>query len=308
MFRIHSYPEEIFIRYSAFYDKAGAAALATPIIGLAIVLIIIQVKYLKNKKHITIRTGSLVAKTRNNSVSLYIYSIIAISVLLPIAVLFLQAGSPISFKLALENSFQDFQTTLMVAAITATCATVFSYFIVHFLESLSSIQKSSFEILTFIPFAFPATFVGIGLIYLWNTETTGLIYGSWTILILACLARFLPFTIRIMDVSLKQLDPKLREAASFCKTSLLKKWYCIDIPLMRRGLLACWIVTFILCTGELGTTLLLIPPGSGTVSLKIYTLMHYGAGPLVAALALILIAVNLIISTGLLLPNRAKHI
>ena len=56
-----------------------------------------------------------------------------------------------------------------------------------------------------------------------------------------------------------------------------------------------WIIAFILCMGELGSTLLVIPPGNGTISLKIYTLMHYGANEVVAALSLILIGINMIV-------------
>jgi ABC-type Fe3+ transport system permease subunit len=74
----------------------------------------------------------------------------------------------------------------------------------------------------------------------------------------------------------------------------------IDLPLARRGILICGVITFIFCSSELGATLLVIPPGQGTVALKIYTLMHYGSGPLVAALALLLIGMNLAVSSLLL--------
>ena len=70
----------------------------------------------------------------------------------------------------------------------------------------------------------------------------------------------------------------------------------IDAPLCLPGLVAGWSIAFILCMGELGTTLLVIPPGMGTLSLKIYTLMHYGASQMVAALSYILICINLAVA------------
>ena len=65
-----------------------------------------------------------------------------------------------------------------------------------------------------------------------------------------------------------------------------------------------WIIAFILCMNELGVTLLVIPPGLGSISLKIYTLMHYGANKIVAALALMLIGINLLISSAVLSGMR----
>jgi iron(III) transport system permease protein len=70
----------------------------------------------------------------------------------------------------------------------------------------------------------------------------------------------------------------------------------------------CWIIVFIFSMGELGATLLVIPPGMGTISLKIYTLMHYGAGALVAALAIILVVVNLMISLGMMAVARTAKV
>lgn len=313
MLRIPSYPGEIFVRFSAFYDEAGAAALAAPVIVPALLLLVFQWKYMKNKRHATVRTGRMDSMShalfpKSKYISIYVYAILTISVFLPLVALCMQAETLTSFKVALGWSFQEILTTFLVAAVAATCAVILSFFIVRCIEGLASKQKSLFEMLTFVPFAFPATLTGIGLIYLWNTEITGFVYSSFCILVLASLARFLPFAIRIVSAAFKQIDPGLREAACFCKSGFIKRWCCIDIPLMGRGLLVCWVVTFILCTGELGATLLVIPPGSGTLSLKIYTLMHYGAGPLVAALALILIAVNLIVSSGLLLPNPVKNV
>jgi iron(III) transport system permease protein len=55
--------------------------------------------------------------------------------------------------------------------------------------------------------------------------------------------------------------------------------------------MAGFFIAFILSLGELGTTLLVIPPGRETIPIKIYNLMHYGADQLVAALCLILIVI-----------------
>jgi len=68
-------------------------------------------------------------------------------------------------------------------------------------------------------------------------------------------------------------------------------------------------LVFILSFGELGTTLLVIPPGTETIPIKIFNLMHYGADQMVAALCLILIAIILFLSgLFLLLHRRLKRV
>jgi len=64
-------------------------------------------------------------------------------------------------------------------------------------------------------------------------------------------------------------------------------------------------IVFILSFGELGTTLLVIPPGRETIPIKAYNLMHYGADQLVAVLCVSLVAIVLAFS-GLFLIFHKK--
>jgi iron(III) transport system permease protein len=70
--------------------------------------------------------------------------------------------------------------------------------------------------------------------------------------------------------------------------------------LARNGLVCGFFISFVLALGELGTTLLIIPPGMTTMPIKIYNFMHYGAEATVAALCLILLALQLLFSLALL--------
>jgi iron(III) transport system permease protein len=67
----------------------------------------------------------------------------------------------------------------------------------------------------------------------------------------------------------------------------------IILPLLMPSIIAAAFIVFILSFGELGTTLLIIPPGKETIPIKIYNLMHYGAEQMVAALCLILLLIIL---------------
>ncbi len=303
MLRIQSYPGEIFSRFSAFYDEAGAAALSSPVVLLAIFLLFVQNWFMKNKKVVSLNGGfkeQSVSCPTNKYVAILVYGWLFLSVALPVGVLILQAGSFASYVIALQGSVDQLKTTLLVATLSATCMSVLALFLVSHIESLPARQQQPYEILTFMPFAFPAIFLGIGLIYLWNTPFTQFIYSTMAILVIACIARFIPFAIQIVRAQSQQVDNSLREAAYLCSSGRLRRWFYIEMPLMSKGVITCWLITFFFCTGELGATLLVVTPRHETVSLKIYNLLHYGAGHLVAALALILIFLNVVVSCSLL--------
>ena len=96
-----------------------------------------------------------------------------------------------------------------------------------------------------------------------------------------------------MTSGIKQVNPRLEEAAALSGARWTRVIGRIVAPLSKHSLMVAFFIVFILAFGELGTTLLIIPPGRETIPIKIYNLMHYGADQKVAALCLIII--NLII-------------
>lgn len=302
MLRVPTYPVEIFARFSAFYDEASATALSTPLVAIALLLLLYQKKYMEGRSYVTIGTASRSAYQsvfKSRAAKYFVWSFLVLSVGCPLIALLIQAGSLQSFAVAWKTSYMEIITSVLLATLAATLCTTLGYFLALYLEEQKSWWKDIVNGLSLLPFAFPATLFGIGLIHLWNRSSTQFIYTSSAILIIAYIARFIPFAIRIITAGLNQISPGVKEAAIICRKSRWSRLLRIELPLVKKPLAICWIVIFIFSMGELGATLLVIPPGEGTLSLKIYTLMHYGAAPLVSALALILIGVNLLFSSAL---------
>ncbi|MBU1245366.1 iron ABC transporter permease [Myxococcota bacterium] len=307
MLRVPSFPVEIFTRFSAYYDEGGATALSLPMVAVALLLMGLQWQFMKKKSFVSTASGSRKSTPRKLpqkyalAASCFVSLILLTAIALPLCSLLIQSASLESFKVALQTSHREILTTFFVAAAAAIVTTALAYFLTMYIHNRRSSFTSMLDICTYLPFAFPAALFGIGLIYLWNRPATQIVYGTILILIIACTARFIPFAIRIINFRLQQISPSLREAALMHEGRWSKRFLCIDMPLVRRGLLICAVITFIFATSELGATLLVIPPGQGTIALKIYTLMHYGSGPLVAAQSLLLIGMNLLASSILLI-------
>lgn len=311
--RVPSFPVEIFARYSAFYDEASAVALSMPLVLIALILLIVQGRYMDNKGYAILKPQRTNLQQFRSTICsivcpLFAYLFVALTVILPLLSLLVQSGSLQSYQIAWQTSAREICSTIGIAAIGATVVTVLSFFFAVLLSRRETKASQALYYSTFLPFAFPATLFGIGLIRLWNTPSTQIVYSTACILVFAYIARFIPFGIHIIVARYRQISPGLYETALLCERSWIKRIAAINLPLMRPGLLTCWIVIFIFCAGELGATLLLIPPGWGTVTLKIYTLMHYGSGPLVAALALILITINLMAASCLAKLAGAQQI
>ena len=110
----------------------------------------------------------------------------------------------------------------------------------------------------------------------------------------------MPFTIRAVYASLQQVHPSLEEMGWLMSARPCRVIARITLPLVRHGLLTGFFIAFVLAMGELGVTLLILPPGMATIPIKIYNYMHYGAEATVAALCLILLALQWLFSLSLL--------
>ncbi len=312
MLRVMTFPVEILTRFSAFYDEAGAAALAMPVILIAVALLVLHKKMLGDKEVVAIQGESRnyrnPAPRFNPAALLVLCGYFFTVVLLPFIALLNQAGSLQSFAAAWRTSSGEIFISLMLAATAATLCVILAYLLSRALESHMPGGRLV-DLLTLAPLAFPGPLLAIGLIHLWNTPATQFIYANSAILVLAYIARFIPFAVRLILANLHQVNPGLREAACLYQANGLHRLFVIDLLLVKRGMTISWIVVFLFAMGELAATLLLIPPGLGTLSLKIYTLMHYGSGPLVAALSVILILASLTVSLlVLLVMNRNGNI
>jgi len=148
-----------------------------------------------------------------------------------------------------------------------------------------------------IPMALPGPLVGVGLIGLWNHPLVAAlgIYGSRFMPVLAALARYTPLGALVMIATMRRLNPELIDAARLLQANPIRRWMLIRLPLLAPGLLAAASVVFCLTLGELSATLMIAAPGSPTLTMRIYSYLHYGASSTVAGLTLVLTTLVLIV-------------
>jgi iron(III) transport system permease protein len=95
---------------------------------------------------------------------------------------------------------------------------------------------------------------------------------------------------------MRRIEQPLLDAVDLYQPSLLHGWW-LRLRLLAPALLAAVGVTAALAMGELGATIVVVPPGCATVSMKIYGYLHYGASQEVAGLCLLVAASTAVTGT-----------
>ncbi|MBT5642394.1 hypothetical protein HOJ44_04675 [Candidatus Bathyarchaeota archaeon] len=70
----------------------------------------------------------------------------------------------------------------------------------------------------------------------------------------------------------------------------------VKLPLQMQGITAAALILFAFSLGELGATLLVVPPGSETLTIRIFNYLHYGGSEEVAGLCLVMAVVMMTLS------------
>jgi iron(III) transport system permease protein len=74
----------------------------------------------------------------------------------------------------------------------------------------------------------------------------------------------------------------------------LRRLIAVGVRSRLAALVAAWFVALALASGELSASILVVPPGVSTVSIRVFGLLHAGVGNQAAALCL----TNLVILSG----------
>lgn len=133
----------------------------------------------------------------------------------------------------------------------------------------------------------PAPVIAIALIHILDRPgVLGTIYDTPGGMILGLFSRFLPFAMLLLAPAVQRIPRALEESmlidgASWATVQRRLVWPCV-----ARDLVFCALVLLVAAFGEIAVTLLLAPPGYPTVSVRAYTLLHFGVYQDVAALAL----------------------
>jgi len=302
----------IFTEFSAFYNEKAATAIAFPLIAITLVLIIIERVYLREKSFEVLgkkaSCGGIIYDVQWLLASGVIFCtlVLIIGVIIPLATLFIHAQTVSAYHNAFLLAKNSIVNSLLFGAIGATFLTCVGFFLGYLSEKIRSGLKNNAASFIWIFFAVPATVIGVGLIRLYNRPEgiCQFIYGSLWIVIIGYIARFLPLSSRIMANYFKQIPDSMEEAGTVIGASWFRIVGKILMPLQGYGIVATWLICFLFCIGELGTTILVYPPGHETLPIALFTVMANSPVDVVSAMSILIVGMTLLPVAVLLVISR----
>jgi putative spermidine/putrescine transport system permease protein len=158
--------------------------------------------------------------------------------------------------------------------------------------------------LLLLPLVVPGVVAGTA-IYVFQVETeilTGLpLVASIPGLVLAHVLITIPWTVRLVTASLAGLDRSVEEAALSLGAGPWTTFRRVTLPLIRPGVVAAALFSFIISFGNLEMSLFLVGPGRTTLPIAILQYLEWRIDPVIAAVSFLQIV---LIAAGMALTNR----
>lgn len=291
LLRVRVFTTEIFTAFSALYDFGAATALAMPLL-LIVLLAGLAVRKVIGERPLVGRSSSRLGLLmtpdgwRGPILSAVLLAV-TLFVVLPLVVLAAEAGQFGSVVAAIRESRDAITNSLIISTVAATLIVLLSAFLGYGQARAGAGMRRIADLSFIVVFAMPSTVVGVGLIGLWNRPgLLGEIYASPAIIVIACLARFLPIAALMLATGVRQIPFSWEEAAGVAGASWPRTFARIVLPNLVTVAVTSWVVAFIFTFGELGATALVAPPGESTLPVRIYTLIANAPSHTGAALAL----------------------
>jgi len=186
----------------------------------------------------------------------------------------------------------SFRLSLLLTAVVTPLALIIGTLAAYALVRYSFPGKGAMATLVMAPLVMPQIVLGIALL----NYMSGLgLVGSLTGLILGHLVVTLPFTVRLVSISVHNLDPALERAAENLGATPLETFWRVTLPLLRPGIVAGAIFAAIISFGELAVTLLIAGARTTTLPLRIFNYTEYNFDPTINAVSTIFVVLALVL-------------
>jgi iron(III) transport system permease protein len=295
-------------------DYALASALGTPLIILALLLVVLQRKMLGNQNRFIGQGASTIDNRRLNPVVSWICAgvvslYVLIAAVLPLLAVGFVAFSPFwsgtidfdvlttahfEYVLTDEKVAQSIVTTLVVAILGVVSVIPIGMLValgIYNRDRLWRPLPSILDTLANLPLTVPAALLGFGFLFAFAHPAVG-IYGTRASLILAYVTIMIPYSVRYQLATLVALGRQTVEASQVSGAHPLRTFFQIILPLSRAGIASSAAIMFVLLTHEFGVSLLLRAPDVSVLSVVLYDQYNGGSYPRVAVLALIMTVVT----------------
>lgn len=199
-------------------------------------------------------------------------------------------------------SYEDFRTgfanSVFVAAVASTLAVAIGSMAAYAIDRYAFRGKAALEALLLAPLAIPHFTIGLGALIV--AAQIGQARG-WPVVVLAHVVLVLPFVLRSLYISLRNLDPRLELAALSLGARPGRVILTVTLPALAPGLAGGWLFAAILSFNEFTASLFVTAQRTQTLPVAMYNYVREYADPSMAAISALYILVTTVV---LVVANR----
>ena len=187
-----------------------------------------------------------------------------------------------------EHGVQPLLNSIFMAVSAAGIGAFLGIFIAYFIIRKRFWGRRLLDFATTIPLIVPGTVVGIGYILTFHRPPL-LLTGTFAILIISCIFRFLPIGYRVAAANLGQIEPSIEEASLNLGADGLTTFFRITLPLMRPAFFVGFVYIFMKSMTTLSAVIFLLRPETELIAVSIFREAYSGKIGSATALSTLLI-------------------
>lgn len=194
-----------------------------------------------------------------------------------------------------QSLFQEYPETLpalqmsgTVALIGATFSTCLAFLVAYISGRSRSRGAVLLDLIAAIPAGIPATVFGLGCLIAFIRPPI-VLYGTIWLMLLAYLVIFIPFAVRPISASLRQISQELEDAARISGSTWSGALTRVTLPLAIVSVVGAWALLFVLLSREVDASVYLAGAGVPLVGPSIFDLWNEGRAGYLAAYSLMVI-------------------
>lgn len=144
--------------------------------------------------------------------------------------------------------------------------------------------RGTLDVLSSLPIGFPGIVLAMGILLAYIRTP---VYSTLWILLIGYVTRYMPYGQRMVSSALLSLSPELEQSSRTAGASWLTTLRRVTLPLLRPGIVAGWLLLFVIFLREFPISVLLYKGGLEVLSVAVWYFSEHESAVRTAAVAMV---------------------
>jgi len=240
-----------------------------------------------------------VLRPRSNTAFLIAFGTLALTAGWPLASLIAKAGPFSTYQAVFKQLLPELTNSFQLAVVGGLLVMFAGFVVALCLLKWPRRRAFTLEAIYLLPLAFPAVVVGVASTRFWG-RLSGFwwvdeyIYQGMGISLFTYLMMFLPFSLRCLRATMNRMGDGVLEAAELTGRGGGAICSRIILPLVWPGVMASFLISYVLILGELSASLVVNSARWQTAEVRIFNMIHFARDEEVAALCIMMAGLALL--------------